>query len=342
MTATVTAYQREALIVMNRDAFDAHFDQARLDRLAALVTLPDPIWTDELDSARARARLATAELIVSSWGVPRLTADRLAAAPRLEAVFHAAGSVRSLADGVLWARDIVLTSAADANAVPVAEYTLAAIIFAGKKAPFLAADAGTAYRGWGQLQGFGDLSNFRRTIGVVGFSRIGRRVVDLLRLLDGASVLVADPHADPAEVAAAGAKLVGLDELLPQVDVLSLHAPALPGTHHMIGAKELARLADHATVVNTARGSLIDSAALAAECRAGRLFAILDVTDPEPLPADSPLRSTHNVMVTPHIAGSLGTEIHRLTDHMLAELTRWLAGEPLRHRITADLFPLTA
>ncbi|WP_112238761.1 hydroxyacid dehydrogenase [Kribbella monticola] len=342
MTATVTACRSEALLVMNREAFDAHFDQARLDQLASLVALPEPIWTDELDSAAARARLETADLLVTSWGVPRLTADRLASAPRLKAVFHAAGSVRSLADSVLWSRDIVVTSGADANAVPVAEYTLAAIIFAGKKAPFLAADAGTAYRGWSQLQGFGDLSNFRRTIGVVGFSRIGRRVVDLLRTLDGSTVLVADPYADPVEVQAAGAELVELDELLPRVDVLSLHAPALPSTHHMIGAAELAQLPDHATVINTARGSLIDSAALAAECRTGRLFAILDVTDPEPLPADSPLRSVHNVMVTPHIAGSLGTEIHRLTDHVLAELTRWLAGEPLRSRITADIFPLTA
>ncbi|MFK4089559.1 hydroxyacid dehydrogenase [Kribbella sp. NPDC020789] len=342
MTATVTAYRREALVVMDREVFAAHFDRARLDRLAALVALPDPVWTDELDSPRVRAQLATAELLVTSWGAPRLTAERLAAAPRLQAVFHAAGSIRSVADSNLWSRDIVVTSAADANAVPVAEYTLAAIIFAGKKAPFLAADATTAYQGWSHPQGFGDLSNFRRTIGVVGFSRIGRRVVDLLRTLEGTTVLVADPHADPAAVAAAGARLVDLDELLPQVDVLTLHAPELPNTRQMIGAAELARLPDHATVINTARGSLVDSAALAAECRTGRLFAILDVTDPEPLPAGSPLREVPNVMVTPHIAGSLGTEIHRLTDHMLAELTRWVAGEPVHGRITADLFPLTA
>jgi phosphoglycerate dehydrogenase-like enzyme len=342
MTATVTAYRRAALVVMEREVFAAHFDRARLDQLAALVALPDPIWTDELDSPSARARLATAEVLVTSWGAPRLTAERLAAAPRLKAVFHAAGSIRAVADDSLWSRDLVVTSAADANAVPVAEYTLAAVIFAGKKAPFLAADAGTAYQGWSRPQGFGDLSNFRRTIGVVGFSRIGRRVVDLLRTLEGTTVLVSDPHADPAAVAAAGARLVGLDELLSQVDVLSLHAPELPSTRQMIGAAELAQLPDYATVVNTARGSLVDSAALAAECRAGRLFAILDVTDPEPLPADSPLRSVPNVMVTPHIAGSLGTEIHRLTDHMLAELTRWVAGEPVHGPITAAAFPLTA
>jgi len=342
MTATVTAYRREALVVMDREVFAAHFDQARLDRLADLVALPDPIWTDELDSADARTRLATAELLITSWGAPRLTAERLAAAPKLQAVFHAAGSIRSVADNSLWSRDLVVTSAADANAVPVAEYTLAAIIFAGKKAPFLAADASTAYQGWSRPQGFGDLSNYQRTIGVVGFSRIGRRVVDLLQTLEGATVLVADPHADPAAVAASGGQLVELDDLLSRVDVLSLHAPELPSTRQMIGAAELAQLPDHATVINTARGSLVDSDALAAECRAGRLFAILDVTDPEPLPTGSPLREVPNVMVTPHIAGSLGTEIHRLTDHMLAELTRWVAGEPVRGRITADLFPLTA
>ncbi|TDO51401.1 phosphoglycerate dehydrogenase-like enzyme [Kribbella sp. VKM Ac-2527] len=338
----MTRRRPNALVVMNRDAFRAHFDQSRLDRLGALVSLPEPIWLDELDSSSARSQLAAADLLFTSWGVPRLTGDRLAAAPNLRAVFHAAGSVRSFADDALWARDLVVTSAADANAVPVAEYTLAAIIFAGKKAPFLAADADTAYRGWSHLQGFGDLSNFQRTIGVVGFSRIGRRVVELLRTLDGPTVLVADPYADAGAVAEAGGKLVELADLLPRVDVLSLHAPALPSTYRLIGAAELAQLPDHATVVNTARGSLIDSVALAAECRSGRLFAILDVTDPEPLPPDSPLRSARNVMVTPHIAGSLGTEIHRLTDHTLDELSRWLTGEPLRTRITAEAFPLTA
>ncbi len=331
-----------ALLVMSRDSFLAHFDQVRIDRLRGLVSVPEPVWVDELDSPSARARLADAELLITSWGVPRLSADRLALAPKLEAVFHAAGSVRSLAGDEFWARDLVVTSAADANAVPVAEYTLAAVILAGKKAPFLAADATMAYRGWSLPQGFGDLSNFRRTIGVVGFSKIGRRVVELLRILDGPTILVADPYADPAEVAAAGGELVELDELLPRADVLSLHAPALPSTHHLIGAAELAQLPDHATVVNTARGTLLDSAALATECRAGRLFAILDVTDPEPLPPDSQLRSTPNVMITPHLAGSLGTEIHRLTDHTLDELTRWLAGDPLRSRITADTFPLSA
>jgi phosphoglycerate dehydrogenase-like enzyme len=331
-----------ALLVMNPEAFRTHYDQARLDRVGQLVTLSDPAWTDELDSPGSRALLADTEILLTSWGAPLLTAERLSAAPRLRAVFHGAGSVRSLVTDEVWRRGIMVTNAADANAIPVAEYTLAAIIFAGKKAPFIAADGAQADRGWHQHGDYGDLSNYRRTIGVVGFSRIGRRVVDLLGNLDSARCLVADPYADADEVARAGATLVDLPEMLPRCDVLSLHAPALPSTENMISAAELALLPDYATVINTARGSLLDADALAAECRSGRLFAILDVTEPEPLPADHPLRDTTNVMITPHLAGSLGSEIHRLTDLTLDELTRWLAAEPLRTEVTQDSLALQA
>lgn len=329
-----------ALVVMSRPSFDAHFDAGRFERLAGLVKLADPVWTDDLDTPAARARLAAAEVLLTSWGAPRLTAERLTAAPNLEVVLHCAGSVRGLVGDEVWRRGITVTSAADANAIPVAEYTLAAIIFAGKKAPFLAADHLRAYEGWGTVTGYGDLSNFGRTVGIVGFSRIGRKVVDLLKILGGTTCLVADPHADPAEVARAGATLVDLADLLPRVDVLSLHAPELRETRHLIGPEQLALLPDHATVINTARGSLIDSNALAAECRSGRLFAILDVTDPEPLPVGSPLRDLARVMVTPHVAGSLGTEIGRLTDHTLDELSRWTARQPLRTEITAERWAL--
>lgn len=330
-----------ALLVMDPQSFRAHYDQERLDRLGRIVTLSDSPWTAELESPSARARLADTEILLTSWGAPLLTEERLNAAPRLRAVFHSAGSVRSLVTDEVWRRGIQVANAADANAIPVAEYTLAAIIFAGKKAPFIAADEG-AYQGWSHHNGYGDLSNYRRTVGVVGFSRIGRRVVGLLNCLDSAQCLVADPYADAQEVSRRGATLVGLHDMLPRCDVLTLHAPALRSTEKMIGAAELALLPDHATIINTARGSLVDSEALTAECRSGRLFAILDVTEPEPLPPDHPLRAIPNVMITPHLAGSLGTEILRLTDLTLDELTRWLAAEPLRTEVTPASLALHA
>jgi phosphoglycerate dehydrogenase-like enzyme len=326
---------------MARRHFRAQFHRPQLDRLARLVELGDPLCVTELDSPTARRRLRDADVLLTSWGAPRLTAPRLAAAPRLRAVFHCAGTVRPLVSDELWRRGIVVTTAADENAIPVAEFTLAAIVFAGKKAPFLAQDARTHRADWSYADARGELSNRDRTIGVVGYSRVGRRVVDRLRTLD-VTVLVADPYADPAEVRAAGADLVELPDLLRASDVLTLHAPELHSTRHLIGAPELALLRDGATVVNTARGSLVDTAALERECAAGRLDAILDVTDPEPLPADSILYTLPNVMITPHVAGSLGAETRRLSDSAIDELERHLAGLPPRAAVTADTLGMSA
>lgn len=332
------AARPRALAVMAQDSFGALFDDARLTRLAGLAELAGPLpISDVTDPAHASA-LAEAEVLITSWGAPVFDESLLARMPRLRAIFHAAGSVRAHVSDALWQRGILITSAADANAVPVAEFTLAAIILSGKRA---FAHVHTEVRDdavWNGLAPGQTIGNVDRTIGIVGYSRIGRRVVDLLRGLDGLRVLVADPYADADEVAAAGATLVPLAELLPVVDVLSLHAPDLPSTQRMIGADQLAALPDGATVINTARGALLDHDALLEHCRAGRLDAVLDVTDPEPLPAASELRRLPNVTITPHLAGSLGTELRRLTDAALDELGAYAAGLPARHPVTrADM-----
>ena len=339
---TTTPTRPEAIIVMGADPFAQQFDAERLDRLRSLVNLGTPVWTDDLDSPASAARLAEVEVILTGWGAPSLTAERLARMPRLRAMFHCAGTIRHLVSDEFWRRGIVASNVAETNALPVAEFTLAAVIFAGKKAPFLAADAHRTREDWSHSGMFGELTNLARTVGVVGFSKVGRRVVPLLQQLDSLTCLVSDPYADPAEVAAAGGTLVELDEMLPRVDVLSLHAPALPSTRHMIGAAELAALRDHATVINTARGSLIDTAALERECASGRLNAIIDVTDPEPLPAASVLYDLPNVMLTPHIAGSLGSEVLRLSDAALDELERYVAGAPLAAGLSSDDLRLSA
>ncbi|MGG2479179.1 NAD(P)-dependent oxidoreductase, partial [Rhizobium sp. BR5] len=106
-------------------------------------------------------------------------------------------------------------------------------------------------------------------------------------------------------------------------DVISLHAPSLPQTRHMIGAEELARMKDGATLINTARGALVDEDALLAELKTGRIEAVIDVTDPEVPPPDSPLYSLPNVFLTPHIAGATGLERARLGDMAIAEIERF-------------------
>ncbi|NUT33105.1 MAG: hydroxyacid dehydrogenase [Hamadaea sp.] len=335
-------HRPQALLVMRPDTYRLQFGAEELGRLRTLADLGDPIWSDDIDAPQTRARLAETEVLLTSWGCPALTADRLAAAPKLRAVLHSAGSVRSLVSDELWRRDILVTNAVEANATPVAEYTLAAIIFAGKKAHVLAAQARKYRDGWAAVQHREDLSNLGRTVGILGFSRVGRRVVERLRTLDTAEVLVTDPYADPVAVAEAGARLVELDELLAKSEILSLHLPALPETRRLIGARELALLPDGATVINTARGSVIDTAALESECVTGRLNAILDVVEPEPLPEDSLLYDLPNVMITPHIAGSLGSETRRLSGHALDELERYVTGAPPLARVTSRALEVSA
>lgn len=332
----------KALLLMNRGTLDDQFDASRMNRLAQLVQLEDPAWTESLDEPGLSARLAEVEILITSWGVPRLDAARLDSMPVLRAVFHCAGTVRSFVSDELWDRGILVTNGADANAIPVAEFTFASIVLAGKKAQVLANDARTGREDWSYASARGELGNIGRTIGVVGFSRIGRRVVKLVQQLQDVTCLVSDPYADPVAVAAAGGKLVELDQLLAESDIVSIHAPALPQTRHMIGAPQLALLRDNATLINTARGSLVDTAALEAACSNGRIHAILDVTDPEPLPAGSVLYDLPNVVLTPHIAGSLGTETRRMSDTALNELERYLAGKDLLAEVSAEDLSVSA
>ncbi|MCS3444628.1 hydroxyacid dehydrogenase [Microbacterium phyllosphaerae] len=302
---------------MSPEVFDLLFDDARLSRLRAL----SPSTRLAIDDGD----LSDTEILVTSWGAPRLDAELLDRMPRLRAVVHAAGSVQQLVSDELWERGITVTSAADANAVPVAEYTFATIILAFKRA-FVHMRSPSTVLEWRDLVGSTRYGSVGRAVGIVGFSRIGRRVVRMLGQLDGIRILVADPFVSPQAVADAGAELLPLDEMLDQVDVLSLHAPALPETRHMIGAAELAALHDGATVINTARGWILDHDALLAECAAGRLDAVLDVTEPDPLPTDSPLRTLPNVALTPHIAGSMGNEARRLADSALDDVEALLRG----------------
>jgi phosphoglycerate dehydrogenase-like enzyme len=275
--------------------------------------------------------LAEVAVLITGWGCPAIDAPALAAAPRLRAVVHAAGSAKRVVTAACWARGVVVSTAAAANAQPVAEYTLAMILLANKAAPA----ALRTYRerrsrvdALAELPGVGNLG---KTVGIVGASRIGRRVIELLAPFD-LDVLVYDPYLqdDP------GARPRELDTLLAESDVVSLHAPALPSTRHMLDARRLALLRDGAVLINTARGALIDHDALIAELRSGRISAVLDVTEPEPPPPDSPLYDLPNVVLTPHIAGALGTEVRRLGDSAIDELARYAAGEPFAHPLTAD------
>ncbi|WP_431896027.1 hydroxyacid dehydrogenase [Nonomuraea sp. bgisy101] len=309
------------------------FARGALDRLAELADLHDDVLHD-LSAAAASRALADAEVLVTGWGCPPLGPELLERAPGLRFIAHAAGTVKTFLDPAVLERGVRVSSAADANAVPVAEFTYAAIVFGVKRAFTLA----HRYREHGTKRDFTGvpwLGARRIIIGVVGLSRIGRRVVELLRGLE-AEVLVYDPYADPVEVAGMGATPVDLDTLARRSHVVTLHAPSTPETYRMLDRSLLATLMDGAVVVNTARGTLIDTEALLEEVASGRLDAILDVSDPEPLPAGHPLFGLPNVFLTPHLAGAQGNELGRLADSTVEEVARYCAGLPLLHEIRLD------
>lgn len=302
--------------------------------LDALVDLVSPSAGDL--TGLAEADLASVEIVVGSWGCSVLDAALLARMPRLRLLAYAAGTVKHTVTPAVWEHGILVSSAAAANAVPVAELTFAAIVMIAKDV-FRIRDRHREVRGTEPVVGrgpAGPVGTRGLRIGVVGASNIGRLLIGRLHTLD-VEIAVADPYLDADDAAGLGVTAMPLDDLVAWADVVTIHAPELPSTRHMFDTARLARMRDGAWLVNTARGSLVDTDALTRECERGRLCAWLDTPDPEPLPADSPLYDMPNVVLTPHIAGSLGNEVSRMGDLAVAEVRRFLAGDPLLHPVLA-------
>ena len=331
---TVRPPRPTALFAMNPDSLPRLFPPRVTDRLRELVDIDACLVADDFRQPDAARALAATEVLITSWGSPPIDRKVLDAAPRLRAIVHAAGTVRGYVTDAVWERGLLVSSMAQANAIPVAEYTLAAILLAGKNA-FVLRESFTAQRGApdpDRERRRDTLGNHHRRVGIIGASRVGRRLLELLRPLDF-DVYLSDPYVGPSEATDLGAVLLSLDDLLRSSDIVTLHAPDLPQTRGMLDRRRLALIPDGATLINTSRGPLIEAGALTDELLSGRLSAVLDVTDPEPLPEDSPLYRLPNVFLTPHIAGSIGNELSRIGDAVVEEVERLVGGQPLQHQV---------
>ena len=317
-------------------------------RMEAVFDLDRNHRDTDLSEDEVQERIAGCHGLVTGWGVsdPRVLRPRSAmaltpaimeAADRLRIIAHAAGSVRQML-GAVWqdyiaARGICVFTATVEIGYNVAETAVGLMIMSAKRLMEYALhvrDTG----GW-RSPGIpvDEQHLFGATVGIVGASDVGRRVMLLLRPFD-VRLLVFDPYLDAQEAGALHAEKVELDELFTRADIVSLHAPSIPETRHMVGAPQLRRLRDGALLVNTARGSLIDQEALIREAGTGRIRVALDVTTPEPLPADSPLRTMSNVIITPHLAGQ-GRYGHTRIGHATAHaLENFFAGRPVSGAIT--------
>ncbi|MCZ7447955.1 hydroxyacid dehydrogenase [Agrobacterium rhizogenes] len=313
-----------------------------LERLSQRVEILDMARICDFHDPSVKDRLERTDILLTGWGCPEIGTRELALMPRLKLISHAAGTVKYFLSEAVFERGITVCSAAEANAQPVAEFSLAMILLAGKRTfgfrRLYERDRGRI--NVERLQS-APIGNLGLTVGIVGASRIGRRVITLLRSFDLDLVLF-DPFLSLAEAERLGVRLVSLDALMAISDVISLHAPSLPQTRHMIGAAEFARMKDGATLINTARGALVDENALLSELKTGRIEAVIDVTDPEVPPPDSPFYSLPNVFLTPHIAGAVGLERARLGDMAIAEIERFCTGRALEQEVRPEHLELIA
>ncbi len=313
---------------------------AHLDRLALVTHLLSP---DAVSSfAMLGEEAADVDVLITSWGCPPLDTQALDLCPRLKLIAHMAGSVKGFIDDAAWRRGIRVVNAAAAGAIPVAQYTVAAILFANKQV----FDLNRFYMDYREnrapwTQEAPGLGNYGKTVGIVGASHVGRLVMQYLQPFN-LKLLLYDPYVAPSEARSMGAMKMSLTEVLAKSDVVTLHAPLLEDTREMIGARELELMASGTTLINTAHGGLVDQQALQRELVGGRLKAVLDVTTPEVLPADSPLYELPNVFLTPNVSGSLGDEVRRYGDVIVAEVERFARGAALKHLIRRDHLPRLA
>lgn len=262
-------------------------------------------WTnDELAES-----ISGYDAVLTGWGSPPFTEKVWEKAERLKLIVHMAGSVKFLfpndvVQRFCIPRNITVVSCAHALAINVAEMTVALMVMAARRLY----EHIQAFRERGVWKDKNLPTNFPTingsTVGIIGASRVGREVILLLRAYRDVRILLYDPYITPEQASELGATLTDLETLFSESDFISLHAPLTKQTVGMIGERHFALMKDGAIFINTARGKIVDTNALVKALQTRQIFAVLDVTDPEPLPANHPLRFLPNCYITPHIAGA--------------------------------------
>jgi phosphoglycerate dehydrogenase-like enzyme len=288
---------------------------------------------------RLRAALRDADALITTWDSPRFGEDLLRIAPRLRVIGHCGGEVKGRFPEALFSR-LIITNAPAPMARPVAELAVAFLLYSARQVDgyreTLRRPSNAIYARL-HRDGAGDETLHGRTIGLLGFGQIGRRIAALLEPF-GPRLLVHDPYVAAREIRRAGAAPASWSQTLTRSRDLVLAAALTERTRGLVDAAALARLPDGATVINVARGGLVDLRALTREVRSGRLRCALDVTDPEePLPPRHPLRRARGAILTPHV-GAAQPEVRRaIASLVLDDLERFFRGRPVRNRVTPSM-----
>lgn len=319
------------------DAFDAATEAALREALEfpAETILPE-------NFEQYRDYLAGTEYLFATWGMPDLTEEQIRGYfPALKAVFYAAGSVQHFARPFLNC-GVKVFSAWAANGVPVAEYTVAQIILAGKG--FFQGLRRQEKEGRDAFYAYSDSfpCNYGTKVGILGAGMIGSLVLEMLKSYRF-EALVYDPFASDEKLAALNARRATLEEIFSECQTISCHIANLPTTQKMLRYEHFSRMKKNATFINTGRGAqVVEEDLIRALREEPDRTALLDVTFPEPPEKDSPLWTMPNVFLTPHIAGSMNREIARMGSYMLEEFEAFTSGRPCRYEVSMKMLETMA
>jgi phosphoglycerate dehydrogenase-like enzyme len=329
-----TAMRPKAAFFYNYPAADGDvYGQGRRERVAGLTDLyPHVVHAGNFDEHAVK--LAAVEVIFATWGMIRFEERHFRAMSRLKAVFYAAGNVKAFAQPLV-DRGVTLMSAWEANAIPVAEMCLSQVLLS-LRGYF------RAVRRYRDIKSF-EAKNFHRTgvngetVGMIGMGKIGTRLRRLLSAYP-LRVIAYDPFLTPERANALDVGIATLEEVFARSIVLCNHIPDLPSTRGVLTARHFRAMRDGATFINTGRGAQVVEADLAGVlAERPDLTALVDVTWPEPPPPDSPLWTLPNLIISPHIGGTVGDEVVRLADLAIAEFEAWAAGRALTQQVTAEV-----
>lgn len=317
------------------------FSADTIKLLTKKAGLTERIFTGD-DLAENKEAFGEVEYIFSTWGMPILSEEEIKEYfPSLKCVFYAAGSVQSFAKPFL-SCGVKVFSASSANAVPVAEYTVAQIILASKG--FFAIsniknikEHKKAYKKSKTFRG-----NFGEKVGIIGAGMIGSLVIEMLKAYN-LKVMVFDPFLSDERAKALGVEKCDLETLFKECYVVSNHLANNEQTKGMLNYSFFSEMRENSTFLNTGRGAQVVEADLV-KVLTNRpdITAVLDVTDPEPPVRGHKFYKLQNCILTPHIAGSNGDEVCRMSEYMVKAFFEYCEGVPCKYEVTKEMLKTMA
>ncbi len=330
--------KKKAVILAERQAtIHEVYGKANLAYLKEkLEVYPEILCSADLKDPKHAEFLKESSFIFSSWGFPAMTDNERGLFTKLEAIFYAAGSVKAFAEPFL-KRNVKVVSAWQANAVPVAEFTLGQIILSMKSYFRNTMDCRSP-----EKRHTGDCTRgpglYGETVGLIGCGMIAKLLIKFLKNFN-LKIAVFDPFMSEEAAKSLGVEKMSLEELFKKAFVVSNHLPDLPETRGMLKGNLFSSMRQGATFINTGRGAqVVEVEFIEVLKKRSDLTALLDVTYPEPPEADSEFYTLPNVQLSSHIAGSANDELLRMSSYVIEDFDRYTAGEEMKYSINLDMF----